>query len=242
MDGQARGTACRLFFIQQTTTVGQVYVSWHPALERRASRSVMANFFAPDPLCVSESCWRPMTTAAKGRGEGQDSSTSTGAGGAGLLQGWPQCGELNGGGGHSQLQSSNPESSSGESAMCGALGFVCVHPFAGQSKGFLPKKTCFRAGQSLSSLSITHHHGKRALQPTCLSHNNEAKRALQPTCPARDWRSVAICHTGFNTVHTCTMGLPWQRATKACPKLLVSSCPKDLRTNKSTENVGFSKQ
>ena len=79
-------------------------------------------------------------------------------------------------------------------------------------------------------------------QPTCLSHNNEAKRALQPTCPARDWRSVAICHTGFNTVHTCTMGLPWQRATKACPKLLVSSCPKDLRTNKSTENVGFSKQ
>ena len=147
-----------------------------------------------------------MTTAAKGRGEGQDSSTSTGAGGAGLLQGWPQCGELNGGGGHSQLQSSNPESSSGESAMCGALGFVCVHPFAGQSKGFLPKKTCFRAGQSLSSLSITHHHGKRALQPTCLSHNNEAKRALQPTCPARDWRSVAICHTGFNTVHTCTMG------------------------------------
>ena len=119
--------------------------------------------------------------------------------------------------------------------MCGA--WVCVQPcfkevtavFLRVKQGLLAEKTCFQAVclspspakqsrvESSLHVSITHHHGKRALQPSCLSNKTtEAKRALQPTCQARGWRSVAICHRIQHRANlhngpamaTCHKGLP----------------------------------
>ena len=63
------------------------------------------------------------------------------------------------------------------------------------------------------------------VESTCINHTSPRQKSIATILPSTGvgdlWRSA----TGFNTVQTCTMGLPWQRATKACPKLLVSSWP-----------------
>ena len=139
-----------------------------------------------------------MTTAAKGgRGEGQD-STSTGAGGAEVCcWGWPQCGELNGGGGHSQLQSSNPESSSGESAMCGA--WVCVQPcfkevtavfFLRVTQGLLAEKTCFQA------VCLSPSPAKQSrVESTCIYHTSHMAKehCNHPACHTKQPRPKEPC-------------------------------------------------
>ena len=118
-----------------------------------------------------------------GRGEGQD-STSTGAGGAEVCcWGWPQCGELNGGGGHSQLQSSNP-SHQAEKVQCVVLGFAFNHVSRKSLLFFL------RVTKLASRLSVCLLRLPNRVESTCIYHTSHGKRALQPSCQAR---GLAIC-------------------------------------------------
>lgn len=142
--------------------------------------------------------------------------------------------------------------------MCGA--WVCVQPcfkevtavFLRVKQGLLAEKTCFQARLSVCLLRLPNRVESSRVY-MYQSHITTAKEHCNhPACQTKQPRPKEPCNqpakhgvgdlwrsaTGFNTVQTCTMGLPWQRATKACPKLLVSSWPMGLRA----ENVGFSKQ